>query len=102
LEVPPLIVAGLEAAYPGETPLAMWRGRLDAAVAPAEAATPRLQAASWPPVARRVLETVDQPRPLRDLLALLAGDGKTNANDVLRAVEVLAAAGLVAVGAVSG
>jgi serine/threonine-protein kinase len=101
LEVPPLIVAGLEAAYPGETPLAMWRGRLDAPVAPTDA-TPRLQSASWPPVARRVLEAVDQPRPLRDLLAILAGDGKTNANDVLRALEVLAAAGLVGVGAVSG
>jgi serine/threonine-protein kinase len=98
LEVPPLIVSGLEAAYPGETPLVTWRGRLDAVVAPATGSPPRLLAASWPPVARRLIDAVDAPRSLRDLLANLAGDGKTNANDVLRALEVLAAAGLVTIG----
>jgi hypothetical protein len=102
LELPPLIVAGLEAAYPGETPLVTWRGRLDAVVAPADAAPPRLRTAAWPPVARRLIESLNEPRSLRDLLATLAGDGTTNANDVLRALEVLAAAGMVTIGAVGG
>jgi hypothetical protein len=53
-------------------------------------------------VARRLIESLGEPRSLRDLLAILAGDGKTNANDVLRALEVLAAAGMVTIGAVGG
>jgi serine/threonine-protein kinase len=93
LELPALVIAGLEAAHPGEAPLMQWRDRLDVAVAPGAASAPPIRAAAWPPPARRLLEVVDHPMPIRQVLATLAREPATgSANDVLRALEVLVAA----------
>jgi serine/threonine-protein kinase len=94
----PLLFAGLEAAYPGDAPLDEWRPRLDLVVRPATSATSgKLRDAAWPPVAKRVLEFVDGPRKVREILAATAHAGAVTGNDVLRALEVLAAAELVTV-----
>jgi serine/threonine-protein kinase len=94
LELPPLLIAGLEAAEPGDTPLASWRDRFDDWLTPIESANPRLRDASWPPVMRRLLDIVGAPTPLRDVLARIAQDGTGTASDALRALEVLIAAKL--------
>jgi serine/threonine-protein kinase len=94
LELPPLLIAGLEAAEPGDTPLASWRDRFDDWLTPIESANPRLRDASWPPVMRRLLDIVGAPTPLRDVLARIAQDGTSTASDALRALEVLIAAKL--------
>ncbi len=94
----PLLFTGLEASAPGEAPMSEWRSRLDATVAPA-AVDPagKLRDAAWPAVARRVLELVDRPRKIREVLAAAAPGATCTASDVLRALEVLSAAALVTV-----
>jgi serine/threonine-protein kinase len=93
----PLLFAGVEAALPGDAPLEAWRPRLDAVVSPGTTARLALRNAAWPPVAKRVLGFVDGPRKVRDILAATAHAGTTTGNDVLHALEILAAAELVTV-----
>ncbi len=94
LELPPLLIAGLEAAEPGDTPLAAWRERLDDCLVPVDGGSPRLRDAGWPPLMRRLLDVVRTPRPLREILAWIAQDGTGTASDALRALEVLIGAKL--------
>jgi serine/threonine protein kinase len=96
LELPPLVLAGVEAAEPGAAPLGRWRERLDSVVGPAPVQRPRLAAAAWPPTIRRVLDLAQRPRPVRDILAMASRDGATPGNDALRALDVLLAAKLLA------
>lgn len=91
----PLVFSGLEIARPGDSPLDAWRDRLDAVLSPSEPTSAKLASAEWPAVARRVLSALDRPRAIRDVLAATTHDGAMTANDVLRAVEILAAARLV-------
>jgi serine/threonine-protein kinase len=96
LELPPLLLAGMEAAQPGEVPLEKWRSRYDSVVGPATTLRPRLRAAAWPPVVKRVLEATNEPAPLRDVLSALAHNGGTTPADALRALEILLAGKLLA------
>jgi hypothetical protein len=89
LDVAPLLLAGVEAAAPGETPLGLWRDRLGDIIGPSPSSSWKLRAALWPPTVRRVLEIVTAPMPLRDALSAAAQAGAATANDALRAVEVL-------------
>jgi eukaryotic-like serine/threonine-protein kinase len=89
LELPSLILAGVEASQPGDAVVVAWRQRLDELVGPAPSPRPRLYAAAWPALVRRVLEWAQQPRRVRDLLALASGQGAAVPGDALRAIEVL-------------
>jgi serine/threonine-protein kinase len=90
LELPSLILAGVEAAQPGEIPLTRWRDLLDSTLAPGDAQASSLRAAPWPIAARRALEAVDRPLSVRALLATLAHDPATRSpGEILRAVDVL-------------
>jgi len=99
LELPALVMAGMEVSRPGDAPLQAWRSRLDVVVGPASTVRPRprLRETAWPSLVRRVLEATDEPKRLRDVLTVVAQQGGSTANDVLRALEVLIMAGLVAV-----
>lgn len=94
LDILPLLLAGMEAAQPGELALESWRDRLDATLAPAAGGPAKLAAAPWPALAKRVLDVVDGPKPLRDVLATVTHGGVATASDVLRVVEVLSTAKL--------
>jgi eukaryotic-like serine/threonine-protein kinase len=96
LELPSLILAGLEAAEPGDATTVAWRDRLDEVIVPAPVARPRVHAAPWPELVRRILDWVDRPRRIRAVLEMASGDGVTLASDALRAIEVLLAAKLLA------
>lgn len=98
LDLPALILAGMEAAQPGEAPLLLWRDRLHEIVRPV-APAPKLRAAAWPAPARRLLDLLDRPRPLREVLASFAREAAGGPNDALRALEVLVAGKLLAVSA---
>lgn len=98
LDLPPLILAGVEAARPGEAPMAAWRHRIDAVVTRSRGESARLLTAAWPPAVKRVLDAVVGPIPVRRLLANVARNPPCEANDALRALEVLVAARLLAVG----
>jgi hypothetical protein len=94
LDLPALIVAGYEAASPGDSPLAAWRGRLEEVVGPPATPRPRLHAAPWPTIERRVLDLAERPVTVREVLASTARD--VAPSHVLRAVDVLVAAKLLA------
>jgi hypothetical protein len=98
LELPAILLAGVEAAQPGDTPLAAWHDRLDAVIGPAPTPRPKLRAAPWPPLVKHVLELGDEPKTVRALLAALAPDvpAPAAASDVLRALDVLLAGKLLA------
>jgi serine/threonine protein kinase len=97
LELPALVLAGLEAAEPDDTPLAAWADRLDRAVGAAETPSPRMLAAAWPPIVRHVLDTgARRPASVREVVAAARRDGSATTGDALRAFEILFAARLVA------
>jgi len=96
LDLPALMIAGLEAAQPGDAPLDAFRPRLDAVVGPATTMRPKLRAAAWPPLVKRLFEVTDDPKPLREVLTTMTHGGSATANDVLRALQILLAGKLVA------
>jgi serine/threonine-protein kinase len=96
LELPALMLAGLEAAKPGESPMEGVRNDLDRTLV-----TPRasddlfsLDGVLWPPTIARVQLLVKAPATLREVVKA-ARAGGLEAGDTLRAVEILLAAGLV-------
>jgi serine/threonine-protein kinase len=98
LDLPGLVMSGIEAAEPGDAPLEAWRARLDVVVGPASTSRPRprLRAAPWPPIVKRVLDATGAPRRIRDILAAATQGGGATASDALRAIEVLLVSGLLA------
>jgi serine/threonine protein kinase len=96
LELLPLTVAGFEAAEPSDEPLGKWRARFDDVLCPARTLRPRMLGAAWPALHRRLIEVVEGPMPLRDVLSTMAQGGTTTANEVLRALEILLIAKVVA------
>lgn len=97
LELPALMLAGLETAKPGDAILAEYRDDLDRVLRP----SPReglssLESVTWPPTIAAVLELVRSPVTLREVLQAAARGGALAAGDVLRAMEILFAAKLVA------
>lgn len=94
LELPALMLAGLEAAQPEDAPLDAFRAHLDRKVGPG-VGRPNLRDATWPPLVLRVLESASEPCPVRDVLTACAKPGEIGASDVLRALELLLAAKLV-------
>jgi len=97
LELPLLMLAGLEAAQPNDAPLEAFRPHLDRMIGPstASSARPRLRAVTWPPLVTKVLDATAEPKLLRDVLAATTHSGATTANDVLRALEILLAGKMV-------
>jgi hypothetical protein len=96
LELPSLLLSGLEASTPAETLIAFWRDRLGEMIGPAPTPRPRLLAASWPKLVRSVLDWVQQPRTVREVTAMASSDGETLLIDALRAIELLLDAKLLA------
>ena len=96
LDVVPLVVAGVEAAVSNDASLAAWRARYDDVLGPSPLASARMRSAAWPPLYARLIDAIGQPRPLRDVLAVMAKAETATANEVLRALAVLFIAKLAA------
>jgi serine/threonine protein kinase len=96
LDLPGLMLAGLEATHPMETPLEIWRDRLGKVLGPSGEERAGLQGINWPTLAARILAIAGTPKPLREILKTAARAGGTaTPSDVLRALEILVAARLV-------
>ena len=97
LDLPPLMLAGLEVSQQADAPLQAYKAQLDRMVGPSTASThrPRLRLVAWPPVVARVLDVTQEPRPLREVLSLCTRPGESTANDVLRALQLLLAGKMV-------
>jgi serine/threonine-protein kinase len=96
LELPPLVLAGMEAAQPGDTPMQTYRGYLDAIVGPSTTSRPKLRQVPWPAPVQRVLVAATEPRPLREVLSMATRDGAITASDALRGLQIALAAKLLA------
>jgi serine/threonine-protein kinase len=97
LDLPTLMLAGLEAAKPGDSPMDEHRHRLDQLVGKKEGDDLfALENVVWPPLVTRVQSLVQQPMKLRDVLKAAAKAGGLGAGDLLRGLEILVAAGLAA------
>ncbi len=93
LDLPTLMLAGLESAMPAESPLDRYRDRLDDVLTPVKSAFGDV---TWPPPVQRLLSIVTSPKSLRDVLKATTRTGASSAGDALRALEVLLAAGALA------
>ncbi len=93
-ELPTLILAGLEAREPTDSPVERYRTHLDRTLLP----TPRdplTEHLVWPPVVQSVVAGTIRAVSLRDLLLSTVKPGQVGAGDVLRAVELLLAAKII-------
>ncbi len=97
LDLASLMLAGLEAAKPGDAPMEDHRHQLDRIVTarPAQDDQVMLGGVIWPPVVARVQLLVRTPTTLREVLKAAARTVGLTAGDVLRGLEILHAAGLV-------
>jgi serine/threonine-protein kinase len=95
LDVPSLMLAGLEAAQPNDAPLDTFFPRLDHVIGPMDDGTALLKGVVWPPAVRHALDACSPPRRLRDALSLAARAAKLGPAEIARGIEVLFAAKLV-------
>lgn len=98
LELPNLMWSGLEVAKPGDSLVEEHRAALDRVVAPADASDDlfSLEAIAWPPIVETVRALFDAPTTVREAMQKAARSGELEPGDVLRALELLIAAGLLA------
>ncbi len=96
LDLPALMLAGLEVAKPGESPLEAARNHLDRTLMKQASNDDlfTLDEVVWPPTVARVQALVKGPMTLRDVIKGARAAG-LESGDVLRAIEILVAAGLV-------
>jgi serine/threonine-protein kinase len=96
LDLPALMMAGLEAAEPKDAPLDALFPRLDHMIGPSpEGAADKFQGVAWPPAIAQALEACASPHRLRDVIGTAARVARVGAADVARGLEVLLAARLV-------
>ncbi len=94
LDLPPLLMAGLEAAQPGDAPIEAWRNRLEHTITRGLIDREGLaRGVPWPPLAAEVLKLGTVGLPLKELLRRMTA-GETGAADVLRTIQILVAARL--------
>ncbi len=95
LDLPGLMIAGVEAAHPNDTPLEVWRDRLDKTIGLSGEDRKALSGVAWPTLVSRVLSIIAVPRSIREVLKVAArSGGASSASDVMRAIEVLLVARL--------
>jgi serine/threonine-protein kinase len=95
IELPMLMLAGLEAAKPGDAPLDDYRKSLDRVIGPAPPVDDVVPEINWPEPVTRVRTMVQKPVKLREVLKN-AVRASITAGDVLRGLEILIAANVVA------
>jgi serine/threonine-protein kinase len=89
LDLPTLMLAGMEASHPGDTPMQFIEPQLDSMVVP----NPRPELASfvWPPLVAATRDALTKPMTLRDLLGAVTRVAQVSGADVARALELLLA-----------
>jgi len=92
LDLAALILAGMEAAVPGESALERYRTRLHHVIGPGRRDRPGLLRVKWPPQISAIEALARRPRRLSEVLSDATRGGHTTAGSVLRVVDVLLAA----------
>ncbi|MFO0663405.1 MAG: serine/threonine-protein kinase [Polyangiaceae bacterium] len=91
LDLPDVMLTGLEAVRADEGPTANYRDRLGERVIPTGK---ELAYVEWPESVEYARSLVTSPTPLRDVLATATKAGKSTTGDVLRGLEILVACGV--------
>jgi serine/threonine-protein kinase len=95
LDVPTLMLAGLETAKPGDTIVAEYRANLERRLGRTQPSVGGgFDKAAWPESITSVIELVPRPLTLREILHGASKARTLTTGDVLRAVEILLAMGL--------
>jgi serine/threonine-protein kinase len=94
LDVVPLLASGYLGAPFDPASVEALRSHATTLLGPPPVPRPKLRDATWPPLARRILDAASAPRPLAEVLAAATGDAPEL--DALRAVELLLTAKLLA------
>ncbi len=94
LDLPSLILAGMEAAVPGESALERYRTRLHHVLGPGRRDRPGLLHVKWAPQIAAVEALARRPRRLSEVLSDATRGGQNTAGAVLRIVDVLLASRL--------
>ncbi len=94
LDLPGLILAGMEAAVPGESALERYRTRLHHVVGPGKRDRPGLLHVKWPPQIAAIEALARRPRRLSEILSDATRGGHNTAGSVLRVIDVLLASRL--------
>jgi len=91
LDLPHLMLAGLEAEMPADAPLERYRGHMNRVLRlrPMTKELASFSSVAWPPVVSRVMMLLERPQPLKEILRLATKSGTSGAADILRAVELL-------------
>ena len=89
LDLPTLMLDGVEACHPGDGPMGAIEPRLHSVLVSHR--RPELEGVRWPPLVAAVREAIKHPMPLRDVLAQVTKVGLASGADVARALEVLLA-----------
>jgi serine/threonine-protein kinase len=89
LDLPTLILAGMEAAVPGESALERYRTRLHHIIGPGRRDRPGLLHVKWPPQVSAIEALARRPRRVSELLSDATRGGHTTAGSVLRILDVL-------------
>jgi serine/threonine-protein kinase len=98
LELPALMLAGLETAKPGDSILGEHRSNLDRLLGPSLArdGVVSFEGVTWPDQVTAVLDLLRRPVTLREALQTAVKQGALSTGDFLRSMEILLAAGLIA------
>ena len=94
LDLPTLILAGMEAAVPGESALERYRPRLHDIIGPGRRDRPGLLHVKWPPQVSAIEALARRPRRVSELLSDATRGGHSTAGAVLRVLDVLLASHL--------
>jgi serine/threonine protein kinase len=95
LDLPGLMLAGLQAAQPNDAPLDALFPRLDHVIGLSSEGAERFVGVEWPPAVAQTLEACSSPRRLREVMGNAVRAAHVSAADVARGLEVLLAAKLV-------
>lgn len=96
LDIPQIMLAGLEEAFPGNTLLEAYREKLTSVFAPLRPPPDYAKLTTWPASVLHVLGTLGLERKLGDALGELQATRGMSPNEVLRALMVGIAGGVIA------
>ena len=91
LDLPDVMLTGLEAVRADEGPTANYRDRLGEKIIPTGVDFTYVE---WPESVQYARSLVATPLPLRDVLSAATKEGKSTTGDVLRGLEILVACGI--------
>ena len=94
LDLAPLMLSGLETAFPDDAIVAQHRNRMDDLLVGIEEVSDSMKLAAWPPEVLKIVGAAGEGRAQHDILAALTAARLIDVPTALRAIDAACAAGL--------